>query len=76
MNQKRIKALIGFMIVLQLVAMITKIEEWGVIKRIDKTTTEHSVVLASHSNKLDTILDFGFNTQTIQRMKEKHGIQP
>ena len=60
------------MIVLQLIAMITKIEEWGVIKRIDKSTREQGVVLASHSEKLDAILDFGFSPEFARYTKEQY----
>ena len=59
------------MIVLQLVAMVTKAEEWDVIKRIDKRTIEHSVVLASHSTQLEAILGVGLSPEFTNAMKEK-----
>ena len=74
MNQKRIRGLIGLMIVLQLVAMITKAEEWKVIKRIDKTTAEHTIVLASQSTKIDTIIDFGLSHETKQKLKDQYHV--
>jgi hypothetical protein len=73
MNQKRIRGLIGLMIVLQLVAMLTKAQEWAVVQRIDRKTSEHTIVLASHSTKLDAILDFGLSHETKQKLKEYHG---
>jgi hypothetical protein len=60
------------MIVLQLVAMLTKAQEWAVVQLIDRKTSEHTIVLASHSTKLDAILDFGFNAETNKQMKEQH----
>lgn len=62
------------MIVLQLVAMMTKAEEWKVIKKIDKTINEHTIVLASQSTKIDTILDFGLSQETKQKLKEQYHV--
>jgi hypothetical protein len=60
------------MIVLQLVMMIIKAEEWSVIRRIDNRTNEHGIVLASHSTKLDAILDFGFNEKTTNWVQQEY----
>lgn len=62
------------MIVLQLVSMVTKAEEWNVIKRIDKTISEHTIVLASQSTKIDTILEFGLSHETKQKLKEQYHV--
>lgn len=76
MTVNRLKGLIGVMIALQLISMLTKFEEWALIRRIDETTQEHGVVLASHSGKLNAILDFGFSPEFAQKLKDKHGSNP
>jgi hypothetical protein len=69
MNQRRIRALIGFMIALQLVLMVTKAEEWSVVRRIDKTTQEHSIVLASHGKQLDSIVRGRFSDDFLEKIR-------
>ena len=56
---------------MQLIAMVTKAEEWNVIKRIDKRTIEHSVVLASHSEQLDAILGASLSDEFTNLIKER-----
>jgi len=72
-SRDRIFCALSVLIVAQVVVMVTLMH---FKKRTDETLSKHTVVLASHSTKLDAILDFGFKTETIQKMKDQHGRNP
>lgn len=48
----RLKGVIGIVIVLQIISLLTRMEEWSLIKRINSTTTKNAELLASHSESL------------------------
>ena len=51
-SRKRASGIIGTMIALQIVVLLTNLESWTLIRKIDNTTTSNSELLAVHGVKL------------------------
>jgi hypothetical protein len=68
-SRDRIFCALSVLIVAQVVVMVTLMH---FKKRTDETLSKHTVVLASHSTKLDAILDFGFNEKTTNWVKREY----
>lgn len=51
-SRTRVSGILGTIIVLQVVGLLTNLEEWTLIRRIDKATQSNSQTLSEHSDKL------------------------
>ena len=66
------------MIALQLISMMTKLEEWSLIRKIDETTRSnatllmlHGSTLYAHERNFEAILDGAFSREFSEKIKRK-----